>query len=52
MDDDICYPDHNPVRYIAGFFGELAQDAIRTSKAAFSGFGHDAGRLTFSVITR
>ena len=52
MDDDIYNPDHNPVRYVAEFFGELSHDAIRPSKVTFTGVGRDAGRLTFSVITR
>jgi hypothetical protein len=52
MDDDIYNPDHNPVRYVAGFFGELSHDEIRTGKITFTGVGRDAGRLTFAVITR
>jgi hypothetical protein len=52
MDDDIYNPDHNPVRYVAEFFGGLSHDAIRTSSVTFTIVGRDAGRLTFAVMTR
>ena len=52
MEDDIYNPDHNPVRYVAEFFGELSHDAIRTSNVKLSVVGSNAGKLTFSMITR
>ena len=52
MDDDIYNPDHNPVRYVAEFFGGLSHDAIRISNVTFTGVGRDAGRRTFAIITR
>ena len=52
MDDDIYNPDHNPVIYVAEFFGELSHDVIRTGTVTFTSVGGDAGRLTFSVMTR
>jgi len=52
MEDDIYNPDHNPVRYVAEFFGELSHDAIRTSNVTFTVVGRDAGKLTFAIITR
>ena len=52
MDDDIYNPDHNPVRYVAEFFGELSHDAIRTSNVTFTVVGSNAGKLTFAMITR
>jgi hypothetical protein len=50
MDDDIYNPDHNPVRYVAEFFGELSHDAIRTNNIKLSVVGSDAGKLIFVVI--
>ena len=52
MDDDIYNPDHNPVRYVAEFFGGLSHVAIRISNVTFTVVGSDAGKLTFSMITR
>jgi len=52
MEDDIYNPDHNPVRYVAEFFGELSYDAIRTSNVKLTVVGSNAGKLTFSMITR
>lgn len=52
MDDDIYNTDHNPVRYVAEFFGELSHDAIRTNNIKLSVVGSDAGRVTFAIITR
>jgi hypothetical protein len=52
MDDDIYNPDHNPVRYVAEFFGGLSYNAVRTSNVTFNVVGRDAGKLTFSVVDR
>ena len=51
MEDDIYNPDHNPVRYVAEFFGELSHDAINTSNIKPTVVGSDAWKLIFALIT-